>query len=165
MANVNDVANFFIELGQAQAESEFGDPVTPMQLEKLLYFAQGWHLARFGKPLFDDDFKAWKYGPVIPDMYHKYKMYGRNGIMREGVPCAADRLTPDEYELLLDVAQEYMRYSASGLVQLSHESGTPWDKTDINCVIPKGEIESYFSKLKPLQSFDDILDGYPVEVL
>ena len=50
MGNVQDVANFFIEIGQAQAENGSGDPVTPMQLEKLLYFAQVapceiWHAA------------------------------------------------------------------------------------------------------------------------
>lgn len=50
VANVQDVANFFIEIGQAQAENGSGDPVTPMQLEKLLYFAQVapceiWHAA------------------------------------------------------------------------------------------------------------------------
>ena len=165
MANVQDVANFFIEIGQAQAENGSGDPVTPLQLEKLLYFAQGWHLARFGKPLFDDDFKAWTYGLVIPDLYHKYKVYGRNGIMREGFPCAAERFTPDEYELLLDVAREYMRYSTSGLVQLSHEKGAPWDMTDNNGTIPKEAIKEYFLELEPLPSFDDFLDGYPVEVL
>lgn len=165
MANVQDVANFFIEIGQAQAENGSGDPVTPMQLEKLLYFAQGWHLAKFGTPLFEDDFKAWKYGPVIPDIYHKYKVYGRSGIMREGAPCAVEHFTPEEYKLLLDVAREYMRYSASGLVQLSHEKGAPWDKADSNGTIPKEEIKECFAGCDPLPSFDDLLEGYPVEIL
>ena len=165
MANVQDVANFFIELGQAQASKGCGDPVTPLQLEKLLYFAQGWHLARFGKPLFEDDFQAWDYGPVIPEVYQKYKVYGRNGIMREGAPCAADRLTPDEYALLLDVAREYMRYSAYGLVELSHEKDSPWDRARHNETISKEEIGKYFSMQEPLPSFDDILEDYPTEVL
>ncbi len=165
MANVQDVANFFIEIGQAQVENESGDPVTPMQLEKLLYFAQGWHLAKFGTPLFEDDFEAWQYGPVIPEMYRKYRIYGRNGILREGAPCAAERLSPEDYELLLDVAREYMRYSASGLVQLSHEKGAPWDSTGSNGTISKDAIKEYFSKCEPLSSFDDIIEGYPVEVL
>lgn len=165
MANVQDVANFFIELGQAQTANGTGDPVTHLQLQKLLYFAQGWYLARFGKPLFDDDIEAWTYGPVVPSMYQKYKVYGSNGIMREGAPNAADRLSPDEYDLLLDVAQEYMRYSASGLVSLTHQKGTPWDNAHIDSVIPKSEIKGYFSECKPLPSFNDILDDYPVEVL
>lgn len=165
MATANDVANFFIEIGQAQAIAGTGDPVTPLQLEKLLYFAQGWHLARFAKPLFDDDFCAWELGPVIPDIYQKYKVYGRNGIMREGAPCASERLTEDEYGLLLDVAREYMRYSASGLVGLTHRKGAPWDAVARNSIIAKDAIEDYFAKCEPLESFDDILDGYPVEEL
>ena len=50
MANVHDVANFFIELGQAQAMSGSGHPVTHLQLQKLLYFAQGWHLPDLAGP-------------------------------------------------------------------------------------------------------------------
>lgn len=165
MANVQDVANFFIELGQGQAEGGYGDPVTQLQLHKLLYFAQGWHLARFGEPLFQDEIEAWKFGPVVPYIYQKYKHYGRNGIMREGVPSAANNLTADEYALLLDVAQEYMRYSAAGLVALTHEPGTPWSEAAIDDVIPKSEIERFFSECTPIRSFDDLLDGYPVEVL
>lgn len=165
MASVQDVADFFIEIGQGQAEAGSGDPVTPMQLEKLLYFAQGWHLARYGTPLFEDDFKAWQYGPVIPSVYRQYSTYGRDGILREGAPCAAERLTGEEYELLLDVAREYMRYSAAGLVQISHEKDSPWDKTERNGTIPKEEMKKYFSGLDPLPSFDDLLDGYPTEEL
>lgn len=165
MASVYDVANFFIELGQAQAEGGYGDPVTQLQLHKLLYFAQGWHLARFGKPLFQEEIEAWKLGPVVPCIYHKYKVYGRNGIMREGAPNAADNLTAEEYELLLDVAQEYMRYSTAGLVALTHEPGTPWDVSGIYDVIPKNDIARYFAEHSPIESFDDLLKGYPVEVL
>lgn len=165
MAKVSDVANFFIELGQAQAETESGDAVTPLQLEKLLYFAQGWHLARYGKPLFEEDFCAWDLGPVIPSVYHKYKIYGRTGIMREGVPCAAECFTDEEFSLLLDVAREYMRYSAAWLVHLTHEKDTPWDRTERNSEICKDTIRDYFSSCEPLESFDDILDGYPVETI
>ena len=85
--------------------------------------------------------------------------------MREGAPCAVEHFSPEEYELLLDVAREYMRYSASGLVQLSHEKGAPWDKADSNGTIPKEEIKECFPGCDPLPSFDDLLEGYPVEVL
>jgi uncharacterized phage-associated protein len=43
--------------------------ITPMQLLKLVYIAHGWSLAILGRDLFPDRIEAWKYGPVIPDLY------------------------------------------------------------------------------------------------
>ena len=54
--------------------------MTNMKLQKMLYYQQGFHLAYFGTPLFDDDFEAWMYGPVIPSVYEKYKNFGHQGI-------------------------------------------------------------------------------------
>ena len=39
--------------------------LTPMQLHKLLYYVQGWHLAWAGKPLFEERIEAWTHGPVV----------------------------------------------------------------------------------------------------
>ena len=59
MANVQDVAKFFIGLANDQAVSNQGDLMTNLRLQKLLYFAQGWYLARYGKPLFQEEIEAW----------------------------------------------------------------------------------------------------------
>lgn len=57
-----------------------GELMTNMKLQKMLYYQQGFHLAYFDKPLFQEDIEAWMYGPVVPSMYEKYKEFGRNGI-------------------------------------------------------------------------------------
>lgn len=45
---------------------ESGKPVTQMQLQKMVYFAHGLHLANTkGEPLVKEEFQAWRYGPVI----------------------------------------------------------------------------------------------------
>ena len=54
MAKVQDVAKLFIGLANEQAEQNQGDLMTNLRLQKLLYFAQGWYLARYGKPLFSN---------------------------------------------------------------------------------------------------------------
>lgn len=64
------VANFFIEAG-----IERGEPLTPLQVIKLVYFAHGWSLAHHDRPLVAETFKAWRLGPVIPDLYHALKHY------------------------------------------------------------------------------------------
>ena len=96
MADVQDVARFFIDLAKRQNDLDRGDMMTNLRLQKLLYFAQGWHLARFGRPLFDASIEAWPYGPVVPEVYRAYKEYGREGIA-SAEPPAAGAFTPEEY--------------------------------------------------------------------
>ncbi|MDO4384918.1 MAG: DUF4065 domain-containing protein [Clostridia bacterium] len=164
MAKVQDVARFFIEIAAHQNKADAGDLMTNLRLQKLLYFAQGWHLARYGTPLFNANIEAWRHGPVVPEIYQQYKENGGRGI-----PCTEDMdvnvFTPDELELLLDVAREYASYSTGALVSLSHAPNAPWSHTPPSTVIPQNEIHAYFAGKEPLCSFDDILDGYPVEVL
>lgn len=163
MAKVQDVALFFIDLAKQKNDAECGDLMTNLRLQKLLFFAQGWHLARYGKPLFDAPIEAWRLGPVVPEVYRTYKKHGNFGIADECAP-PSDAFTPEEYELLLDVAREYDMKSTSSLIYESHEPGAPWSLTKPSEVIPMSAIQAFYSS-KHLPSFDDILDGYPIEVI
>src|SRR5690349_21009730 len=53
-----------------------GKFVTQMKLQKLVYFAQGYHLAKYNTPLIKENFQAWKFGPVVPEIYQDFKLYG-----------------------------------------------------------------------------------------
>ena len=163
MANVYDVAKFFIDLAQKQASTGDGDLVTNLRLQKLLYFAQGWFLARYGKPLFDAPIEAWTYGPVVPEVYHEYKIYSSNGISQDA-NVSADAFSADEFNLLLDVAREYDSYSTSALVNLTHEHGTPWEQTAQSEIISNENLRQYFSSLKPLSSFESQMSKLEVFV-
>lgn len=154
MANVQDVAQFFIGLANDQANMEQGDMMTNLRLQKLLYFAQGWHLARYGKPLFEDEIVAWQYGPVVPAVYNEYKRCGRDGIA--GALPDTDVFSEEEFSLLLDVAREYDKYGTSKLVSMTHKPGTPWSDVNGRGNIPKDMIRSFFDAQRPLTAFDDI---------
>lgn len=66
MANIIDVAKFVLEESERASHSE----VSTMKLQKICYFIQGWHLVINNvRPMFDEDFHAWKYGPVCPELY------------------------------------------------------------------------------------------------
>lgn len=52
---------------------EHGEPLTNLKLQKLLYYAKGWYLALYDKPLFNDKIEAWVHGPVVPSIYHAFK--------------------------------------------------------------------------------------------
>lgn len=164
MAKAQDVAKLLIEIAASQSKAGSGDLMTNLRLQKLLYFVQGWSLARRGKPLFDAPLEAWQYGPVVPEVYRAYSSNGNRGIESSG-DFDATALTPEECDLVLDVMREYGKYSTGMLVELSHAPGAPWSRAKQSCVIPQEQIQAYFAGKPPLESFDDILDGYPVETL
>ena len=166
MAKVQDVAAFFIDLAQKQNEHGMGDLATNMRVNKLLYFAQGWHLARYGRPLFDAPLEAWQYGPVVPEVYNRYNAFGAQGIIIADTPDES-AFTREEYALLLDVATEYDNLSTGALMRITHEAGAPWSRVSHKDKeqIPLQSIKEHFEAQPPLLSFDDILDAYPVEVL
>lgn len=67
--------NFFLEKSQQD-----GVEITPMKLQKLLYFAHGWFLAFNNRPLINEECQAWQFGPVFNSVYHEYKNFGRHRI-------------------------------------------------------------------------------------
>ncbi len=70
------IANYFISMGVIQNKN-----VTPMKLLKLVYIAYAWYYTVFGKTLFRERPEAWKYGPVIPSIYHEFKRFGSSRII------------------------------------------------------------------------------------
>jgi|AGTN01.3.fsa_nt_gi Uncharacterized phage-associated protein len=161
MANLQKVADFFLDVANKDEE----DIITNARLNKLMYFAQAYSLARNGIPLFKDEIKAWKLGPVVPEIYHKYKEYGSSRISGKYAPFDPDAFTEEEYLLLLDVVREYGKYSTPTLINISHEPGSPWEY--VYCrkqggVIDKDAIKDYYRKKASLKSFDGYITGIPI---
>src|SRR4051794_9267350 len=73
--SAKSIANFFIGLAAAK-----GEKLSPMKLQKLLYYACGWYAGYTGQPLIDEAIEAWDYGPVIPSIYHEFKRFGSGSI-------------------------------------------------------------------------------------
>jgi uncharacterized phage-associated protein len=117
--NALDVAKRLIELS-----SEYGDPVSNLKLQKLLYYAQAWYLAFHGKPLFRDRIEAWVHGPSQPEVYAHFRSWGVKPIE---IPGEQPQL-PDKIENhLRDTLEAYGRFSAYDLERLS-QSESPWQE-------------------------------------
>jgi len=145
-----DISDFLISLGNAETE----DPMTNMRINKLMYFAQGWNLQRYGKPLFHADIKAWKYGPVVQSVYKRYQSFGRNIITECSPDFSMSNLSSNQIELLLDVYNLYRKFSTAKLVEMSHEENTPWFRTykeGEDRTIPLEMIKEYFDNRPPLK--------------
>lgn len=159
MLRAVDIADFFIALGNAEHE----DPMTNLRINKLLYFAQGWSLQRFGKPLFSEPIKAWKYGPVVGVIYNKYKEYGKNIITECSPGFSISGFSPEEIQLLLDVYNKYRSIATSRLVEKSHEANTPWARVykegEDSRTIPIRFISEYFNNHLPLRKSTEIPEG------
>lgn len=125
-----------------------GELMTNMKLQKMLYYQQGFHLAYFGTPLFEEDIEAWMYGPVVPTVYDRYKSNGRNGIEPDrGLVFSFEQKR--ELALFNEVCKVYGAYSAIGLMNMTHEE-MPWKSTPTGegegHVIAKDKMQSFFKK-------------------
>lgn len=136
------VANYFLDLAKKD-----GSSLTPMKLQKLVYFAYGWTLALLEKPLVEEYVEAWDYGPVFPSLYHEFKKYGNNSITEqlgrisfyrdeEGethfamVAYQIEGEDAEETKAILErIWEVYGGKSAIELSSLTHLNDSPWDKT------------------------------------
>ena len=141
MFKVDDIASWFLNENRKQMNFEDSEYITNLKLQKLLYYAQGYYLAKTNTPLFKEEFLAWEHGPVIRKIYDKYKINGSKGIeYDEDFTADIDYQTES---ILHYVYNEYGKYTAWKLRDMTHEE-TPWKTTPRNEVISKDKIREYF---------------------
>ncbi|MBI0275645.1 SocA family protein [Hafnia alvei] len=136
------VANAFIERAKQKGITD----LSPMKLQKLVYFAHAWMLALDNKPLIKDPVNAWKFGPVIKSVYHEFKSYGSKNITSPGtefevfdsddgvidagfiIPeiSKSDTKANDIIDAVMDI---YGNKSAIFLSNLTHAPGSAWCET------------------------------------
>lgn len=128
-----------------------GRRLTPLQLMKLVYIAHGYSLAVLNRDLFSDRIEAWKYGPVIPDLYRATKHYGRHEIPTDRIDDTPSTVDDQVQAFLEEVFAKYGHLSGFALSSLTHKSGTPWDKVYrggvYNAEIPDSLIREHYVTL------------------
>ncbi len=107
-------------------------PVTQMKLQKMVYFAHGYHLAKYNSPLVEEEFEAWQYGPVVPAIYQEFKSYGSSPIMDVtrlfsyfANRYALDEKAKDAIEYTWGATKDV---NAVRLSAWTHIDGSPWQK-------------------------------------
>lgn len=162
------IANRFFDLAEAD-----GEKLTPMKLQKLVYYSHGWMLGIRNRELIDEDIEAWKFGPVIRSLFREFADFGMNPITERATdmrltddfdwesttPSIDEHDDPDEVDdakaLTLKVWKEYGSFSAIKLSKMTHKTGSPWDQIyqKYNCrlpdraVIPNHLIRDYFAEM------------------
>lgn len=129
MTNTQVVANTF--LYHAFQESV---GVSPMKLQKLMYFFFREYARTSNEKLFSEQFETWPYGPVLPSIYYEFQGYGKRKIEKFAKDAQGhvkilafdnnDTLKTSFYKIW----GMYKYYSGPDLSLITHRPGTAWSK-------------------------------------
>ncbi len=125
--SASDVAKYYLYRASLD-----GDVITPLKMQKLVYFAYAETLGKKKKRLFTEEIEAWPLGPVVPELYEELKKYGSSPIPIEylGVKKEEDltkKFNKATKQTLDKTYEKYIIKSAFELVALIHEDAA-WKK-------------------------------------
>jgi|SRR3972149_4730895 len=141
------VAKYFLW----RADQE-GKKITNKKLQKLLYYAQAWHIVFENKPLFKDSIEAWIHGPAIAAVYDKYKKFGHGPIDEDVEKTEIKDIL--NIKVLKEVWDLYGKFDANYLEVLTHNE-LPWQQarekldtnTPSNAVISVDAMRAFYTSL------------------
>lgn len=121
--------------------------LTNAGMQKVLYVAHMLHLGRTGEPLFDDQFEAWDFGPVVPRLYQHNKPYKRSPIPAFDY-CKPFEQCTSQWLAVADAYAFTKHLTAGQLISHTHRVGGAWEKHynpgEMGCAIPNSDILSEF---------------------
>lgn len=106
--------------------------ITPMKLQKLLYYVCRDYVQETGRMPISEDFCVWQYGPVVPSVYGEFKPFGSNPITCYAKDAGGHSYKVSETEnpilaRVLDVVwAKYKRLSGVELSLMTHREGSAW---------------------------------------
>jgi uncharacterized phage-associated protein len=138
-----------------RAQLSEGDLLTPLKLQKLLYYLQGRHLVVFGRVAFKEKIEAWAMGPVVRSIYEKFA--SRNDGLRPEEIVDDTELPPEVEAMCQGLIEEFRSVSPGALIDWPHQE-SPWELTRQQFGAKEGqsccgeisieEIRRYFSQYK-----------------
>lgn len=138
-----DIARYIIERCSSTNKT-----ISNLKLQKILYFVQAEFLVSKNQPCFAEEIQAWDFGPVVPEVYYAYRMFGSANIPCIGKSRVSQMIPPSDKELLNGIIDECAKYSASALVEITHNQ-TPWIdayEPNWNNEITRESIKNYFQE-------------------
>jgi uncharacterized phage-associated protein len=139
--------------------------LTPLKLQKLIYYAHGWYLALKGRPLIADVVQAWDFGPVVPSVYLEFRQWGNRIIPTDALGTELQTNADDTSDLIVPqippadtetvrflerIAKVFDEFTGAQLSTYTHQPGTPWSNiknrlsSRRNIEIPDDDIRNYF---------------------
>ena len=140
------------------------EEVTPLMLQKLLYFIQGIYSVLYGRPIFAEDCEAWIHGPVYPEVYNLFRDFKYNPIEDARFAVldgTAKKLTEEEKKVIDLVLDTFGVYGGKTLERITH-SERPWrearkgydDNIHSNAMLEKESIRAYYEEVNEKYGID-----------
>lgn len=157
------IANYFVDKSNSDKNAPY--QLTLLRLVKYVYIAYGFALALLDRSIINkrfDKVEAWKYGPVIPSVYHSFKHYGNNPITSKASIVTDEfpdgkavfvipEVEDTEIRTVLDfVWERYKNKPISDLINLLHRDDTPWAycyRVGRNVEIPEEMTKIYYQSI------------------
>ncbi|WP_196220177.1 Panacea domain-containing protein [Terrilactibacillus tamarindi] len=115
-----------------------GKNISNLKLQKILYYLQARFLTNDSGPLFNDEISKWRYGPVVPSVYHEFKLFGSGAITRVLEPLiihhndeggfkvskkkfSENKINPLDKKVILETVDILSKYKAFDLVERTHK--------------------------------------------
>jgi len=151
------IANFLLDYAD-QKEMK----VTLLSVVKMIYYAHGWYLSKFNRPLVKQSFEAWENGPVVRVVWEAFRGSGsrpisarakRLDVLTNSQAIVGDPVAPEEAAFLRNVFDAYAHVHALELSNMTHSQGSPWDEVwnapngsvTVGMQIPDDVIRKWFS--------------------
>ncbi len=157
--SATDVAKYIITAFYSkdkEIDEGVSEGVSNLKLQKLLYFCQAFSLAKLDRPMFEEDICAWKYGPVVKEVYEEYKEYKNNPLPKAEVKKHDINVPNEDKKIVSEVLETFGGYSAVRLMEITHSHKQPWkhykkrvENGEQDIVIPQKAIQKYY---KPILS-------------
>ena len=114
--------------------------LTPRALQALMYFTQGWSIARLGEPLFDTLPRAASYGPEYPQIRETYSFEAIQAAYEHSLDNdeQSSALTSKDCKTIAEAYQRYSDLSGSALCREAR-SQSPWRKARKRASVPDGD--------------------------
>jgi uncharacterized phage-associated protein len=101
---------------------ERGEVLTNLKLQKLLFYADAWHLVLKDEELVPEQFEAWVHGPVLPSQYARFKDYRWRPIDKD---VKQPKLPKADIAHLDEIIDVFGSESAISLELMTHRE-KPW---------------------------------------
>ena len=159
MYNVLDVAIYVINYAH---DADYGESMSNLKLQKILYYIQAAFLVEKNRECFKAVIIAGEFGPVIPEVYQKYKIYGRRGIPKQEnrkvlqLDCEKMRIIKKEIaeisrgdqRLIEKVVDTYAEITEPIVLAKKTCEEVPWKNTPLNKEIKNSLIRKYYLSKK-----------------
>ena len=131
--------------------------LTNLKLNKLLYFVNiKYMLENNGNPLFNEEFLAWRHGPVLQSVYERF-YFGITLVSVTKLEIIMKQLSDKKIKIINEVLEKKGQISAWDLVLETHVSNGPWEviynnNKDINGIcktnIPHQLIYNFYKEYR-----------------